>query len=112
MKTYIVYVNGFEAGTIKAGSHNAAEKKAKAKHPGKDVSVAYTEVWMYEPKMMPGQEPYTEEELAQVSSLITAACEAEEEIGDGGQDFGYYELEDHAYTQAKVHDRNNHQGWV
>ena len=44
MKTYIVYVDGEEAGMIKAGSHNAAEKKAKAKYPGKMVSVAYTEV--------------------------------------------------------------------
>ena len=44
MKTYIVYVDGDEKGTIKAGSHNAAEKKAKAKYPGKQVSVAYTEV--------------------------------------------------------------------
>ncbi len=44
MKTYIVYVNGVEAGVIKAASHNAAEKKAQAKHPGKNVSVAYTEL--------------------------------------------------------------------
>lgn len=51
---------------------------------------------MYQPKMMPGQELYTEEELAQVQSLIASACEAEEVIGDGLQDFGYYELEDHA----------------
>lgn len=29
MKTYIVYVEGVEVGTIKAGSHNAAEKKAR-----------------------------------------------------------------------------------
>lgn len=51
MKHYIVYVNGVEQpGTIKAGSHNAAEKKAKKKH-GKDyrgadtvISVAYTEI--------------------------------------------------------------------
>ena len=42
-KTYIVYVDGDEVGTIKAGSHNAAEKKAKLKHPGKNVSVSYTE---------------------------------------------------------------------
>lgn len=44
MKTYIVYVEGEETGTIKAGSHNAAEKKAQKKYPGKHVSVAYTEV--------------------------------------------------------------------
>lgn len=44
MKLYIVYVDGIEVGTIKAGSHNAAEKKAQAKYPGKSVSVAYTEV--------------------------------------------------------------------
>jgi hypothetical protein len=44
VKTYIVYVDGVEVGMIKAASHNAAEKKAKAKHPGKQVSVAYTEV--------------------------------------------------------------------
>lgn len=50
MKTYIVYVNGEEKGMIKAGSHNAAEKKAKAKYPKEaaanplGVTVAYTEV--------------------------------------------------------------------
>jgi hypothetical protein len=44
MKTYIVYVDGVEVGTIKAGSHNAAERKAKALYPLNDVSVAYTEV--------------------------------------------------------------------
>lgn len=44
MKTYIVYVDGVEVGMIKAGSHNAAEKKAQKKFPGKSVSVAYTEV--------------------------------------------------------------------
>jgi hypothetical protein len=44
MKTYIVYINGVEAGTIKAASHNAAEKKAQVKNPGKQVSVEYTEV--------------------------------------------------------------------
>jgi hypothetical protein len=44
MKTYLVYVDGNEVGMIKAGSHNAAEKKAQAKYPGKQVSVAYTEV--------------------------------------------------------------------
>jgi hypothetical protein len=45
MKTYIVYVDGIEVKPyIKAGNHNAAEKKAQAKYPGKQVSVAYTEV--------------------------------------------------------------------
>jgi len=44
MKTYIVYVDGNEVGMIKAGSHNAAEKKAKAKYPTAQVSVAYTEI--------------------------------------------------------------------
>lgn len=47
MKTYIVYVDGEELPPtkwIKAGSHNAAEKKAQTKYPGKQVSVAYTEV--------------------------------------------------------------------
>lgn len=44
MKTYIVYDgNGDEVGYIKAGSHNAAEKKAKAKY-GENASVAYTEL--------------------------------------------------------------------
>lgn len=44
MKVYIIYVDGEEVGMLKASSHNAAEKKAKAKYPGKQVSVAYTEV--------------------------------------------------------------------
>ena len=54
MKTYIVYFNGVEVGLIKAGSHNAAEKKAQKKAdkahaaapflPKVNVSVAYTEV--------------------------------------------------------------------
>ena len=50
MKTYIVYVNGDEAmkngkpDYIKAANQNAAEKKAKAKYPGEQVDVAYTEV--------------------------------------------------------------------
>ena len=45
MKTYIAFVDGEEVRPyIKAGSHNAAEKKAKAKYPGKQVSVEYTEV--------------------------------------------------------------------
>jgi len=43
-KTYIVYVDGKEVGMIKAGSHNAAEAKAKKKYPDKNVSVTYTEV--------------------------------------------------------------------
>ena len=45
MKTYIVYVDGVaQPGYLKAGGHSAAEKKAKAKHPGKQVSVEYTEI--------------------------------------------------------------------
>lgn len=44
MKTYIVYVDGEEKGTIRAKGHNAAEKKAQAMYPGKQVSVAYTEI--------------------------------------------------------------------
>ena len=44
MKTYIVYVDGDEVGYIKAASHNAAEKKAQAKYPGRNVSVCYTEL--------------------------------------------------------------------
>jgi hypothetical protein len=46
MKTYIVYVNGDEVGYIKAGSHNAAEKKAQAKYGknGENVQVCYTEL--------------------------------------------------------------------
>jgi len=44
MKTYIVYVDGIEVGYIKASSHNSAEKKAQKKHPGKNVSVCYTEL--------------------------------------------------------------------
>jgi len=47
MKTYIVYVDGNELPRdkwIKAASMNAAEKKAQAKHPGKNIQVAYTEV--------------------------------------------------------------------
>jgi hypothetical protein len=44
MKTYIVYVDGVEVGMLKAASHNAAEKKAGKKYPGKQVQVTYTEV--------------------------------------------------------------------
>jgi hypothetical protein len=46
MKTYIVYCNGIEIALIKAGSHNAAEKKAKKKYGNGvvDITVAYTEV--------------------------------------------------------------------
>ena len=44
MKHYIVYFNGIEVGMITAGSHNAAEKKAQAKYPDKQVSVEYTEI--------------------------------------------------------------------
>jgi hypothetical protein len=43
-KTYIVYVDGEEVGIIKAGSHNAAEKKAQKMYPGRQVSVSYTEI--------------------------------------------------------------------
>lgn len=48
MKTYIVYINGEEVGYIKAGNHNSAEKKARAKYsdePPHAVSVVYTEIW-------------------------------------------------------------------
>lgn len=47
MKVYIVYVDGNElpqSQWIRAASHNAAEKKAARKYPGKHVSVTYTEV--------------------------------------------------------------------
>lgn len=44
MKFYIVYVDGEEVDMLKAGSHNEAEKKAQKKYPGKNISVAYTEV--------------------------------------------------------------------
>jgi hypothetical protein len=44
MKVYIVYVDGIEVGMIKAASHNAAERKAKALYPLQQVMVAYTEV--------------------------------------------------------------------
>jgi len=47
MKTYIVYVDGLEVRKIKAGNHNAAEKKAQKLYPALPrhrVSVAYTEV--------------------------------------------------------------------
>ena len=45
MKTYIIYVDGIERGYIKAGSHNAAERKAKKKYPtANNVLVAYTEL--------------------------------------------------------------------
>lgn len=44
MKVYIVYVDGEECGTVRAGSHNAAERKAQKKFPGRHVSVEYTEV--------------------------------------------------------------------
>jgi hypothetical protein len=44
-KKYIVYVDGEEQKElITAGSHNAAEKKAQKKYPGKQVRVSYTEV--------------------------------------------------------------------
>lgn len=45
MKVYIVYVDGNEVPEkIRAANHNAAEKKARKKYPGKNVSVAYTEI--------------------------------------------------------------------
>ena len=48
MKNYIVYVNGIEMGYIKAGSHNAAEKKAIKKYHCESVpcqvQVVYTEL--------------------------------------------------------------------
>ena len=44
MKTYLVFVDGISAGTVKAANHNAAEKKAKALYPQNSVSVEYTEV--------------------------------------------------------------------
>ena len=44
MKTYIGYVDGDEVGTIRAVGHNAAEKKAQARFPGRFVIVAYTEL--------------------------------------------------------------------
>lgn len=46
------------------------------------------------PVMMPGQEPYTLEEMAQVSGLIAGACQAEEVFAD-------YELEDYAKAQKQ-----------
>ena len=44
MKVYIIYVDGVEVGMIRAAHHNAAEKKAQKKYPGRQVTVAYTEV--------------------------------------------------------------------
>ena len=47
MKTYIVWVNGNEAGIIKAGGHNAAEKKAQKMYPEVEkhlIQVEYTEL--------------------------------------------------------------------
>ena len=45
MKTYIIYIDGEERGYLKAGNHNAAERKAKKKYPNaNNVSVAYTEL--------------------------------------------------------------------
>lgn len=49
MKTYVVYLRGVEIPTrIKAGGHNAAEKKAQKKYGPNgfkphEISVAYTE---------------------------------------------------------------------
>ena len=50
LKLYLVFVGGDEVGMVRAGSHNAAEKKAQAKYgaeaakKGLIVTVAYTEV--------------------------------------------------------------------
>jgi hypothetical protein len=44
MKTYIVYVNGIEAGYVKASSHNAAEKKAQKQHVSHDEVLNYCRV--------------------------------------------------------------------
>ncbi len=47
MKSYIVYINGVEAYTIKASNHNAAEKKAISMNPTINpqyISVEYTEL--------------------------------------------------------------------
>lgn len=44
MKVYIVFVNGIQVGKLRASNHNAAEKKAQKAYPGKQVSVAYTEI--------------------------------------------------------------------
>ena len=46
---YIVYVDGIEVGYVKAGSHNAAERKAQKLHKcphgeAWHVMVAYTEL--------------------------------------------------------------------
>jgi hypothetical protein len=45
-------------------------------------------------KMMPGQEPYTEQELEKLNGMISGACEAEEYFSDD-------ELEDFARKEAK-----------
>lgn len=44
MKTYIVYVNGVEVGLIKAGSHNAAEKKAQKRYVSTTDALNYQRV--------------------------------------------------------------------
>jgi hypothetical protein len=48
MKVYIIYLNGEElprSQWIKAANHNAAEKKARAKHPTvESVIVSETEI--------------------------------------------------------------------
>ena len=48
MKTFIVYVNGVEVEMIKAGSHNAAERKAQKRHVSQESVVSYQRVnpWM------------------------------------------------------------------
>lgn len=71
MKVYIVYVNGVEVGTIKASSHNAAEKKAAKKHPNAHVSVAYTKL---SEKYI--QVARLENEYKQIQEDLQAAAEA------------------------------------
>jgi hypothetical protein len=49
---------------------------------------------MYAPKMLPGQEPYTPEELARLESFVSAAIEAAEVYSED-------ELEWHAIQERK-----------
>lgn len=47
MKTYIVYIDGAQIEYIKAGSHNAAERKARKRWPEYEharITVVYTEI--------------------------------------------------------------------
>jgi hypothetical protein len=47
VKTYIVYKNGYEVGTVKANGQNNAEKKAYRKYADSlsdNIIVMYTEV--------------------------------------------------------------------